>query len=66
MQRIFINNVSCLRWEVFFRVKRFTNGSRNCHVDGKCFVDDEEVETEVPKWLRQQSKDFYAVVSTHW
>jgi cation transport regulator ChaB len=27
---------------------------------GKCFVDDEEVETEVRKWLRQQSKDFYA------
>jgi hypothetical protein len=25
------------------------------------FADDEEVETEVPKWLRQQSKDFYAV-----
>jgi hypothetical protein len=27
---------------------------------GKCFTDDEEVETEVRKWLRQQSKDFYA------
>jgi hypothetical protein len=27
---------------------------------GKCFADDEEVETEVRKWLRQQSKDFYA------
>jgi hypothetical protein len=26
----------------------------------KCFADDEEVETEVRKWLRQQSKDFYA------
>jgi hypothetical protein len=24
------------------------------------FADDEEVETEVRKWLRQQSKDFYA------
>jgi hypothetical protein len=23
------------------------------------FTDDEEVETEVRKWLRQQSKDFY-------
>jgi hypothetical protein len=23
--------------------------------------DDEEVEKEVPKWLRQQLKDFYAV-----
>jgi hypothetical protein len=27
---------------------------------GKCFVDDEEFETEVRKWLKQQSKDFYA------
>jgi hypothetical protein len=27
---------------------------------GKRFADDEEVETEVRKWLRQQSKDFYA------
>jgi hypothetical protein len=25
----------------------------------KYFADDEEVETEVRKWLRQQSKDFY-------
>jgi hypothetical protein len=24
---------------------------------GKCFADDEEVETEVRKWLRQQSKE---------
>jgi hypothetical protein len=27
----------------------------------KRFADDEEIETEVRKWLRQQSKDFYAV-----
>jgi hypothetical protein len=27
---------------------------------GKRFADDEEVETEVRKWLRQQSKDFCA------
>jgi hypothetical protein len=27
---------------------------------GKCFADDDEVETEVWKWLRQESKDFYA------
>jgi hypothetical protein len=27
---------------------------------GKRFADDEEVETEVRKWLRQQSKDLYA------
>jgi hypothetical protein len=35
------------------RVKRF-------HLRGKRIADDEEVETEVHKWLRQQSKDFYA------
>jgi hypothetical protein len=29
------------------------------HFVGKCFADDDEVETEM-KWLRQQSKDFYA------
>jgi hypothetical protein len=34
------------------RVKRFTTGFRNS-------LKDEEVETEVRKWLRQQSKDFY-------
>jgi hypothetical protein len=28
---------------------------------GKSFDDDKEVETEVQKWLRQHSKDFYAV-----
>jgi hypothetical protein len=27
---------------------------------GKRFADDEEVETEVPKWLRRQSEDFCA------
>ncbi|PNF34794.1 hypothetical protein B7P43_G03735 [Cryptotermes secundus] len=29
---------------------------------GKCFADNEEVETEVQKWLRQQPKDFYRPV----
>jgi hypothetical protein len=31
------------------------------HLGGKRFTDDEEVEMEVRKWLRQQSKDCYAV-----
>jgi hypothetical protein len=31
------------------------------HLGHKRFADDEEVEMEVQKWLRQQSKDFYAV-----
>jgi hypothetical protein len=34
------------------RVKRFS-------FDGKRFADDKEVETEVRKWQRQQTKDFY-------
>jgi hypothetical protein len=35
------------------RVKLFSPG-------GKRFADDEEVETEMRKWLKQLSKDFYA------
>jgi hypothetical protein len=31
------------------------------HLGGNCFADDEKAETEVRKWLRQQSKDLYAV-----
>jgi hypothetical protein len=30
------------------------------HLGGKHFVDDREVETEVRKWLRQQSTNFSA------
>jgi histone-lysine N-methyltransferase SETMAR len=30
------------------------------HLRGRRFADDEEVDTEVRKWLRQQSKDLYA------
>jgi hypothetical protein len=40
-------------------IKRFMTVSRNCHLGGKHFADDEEVEAEMWKWLRQQSKDFY-------
>jgi hypothetical protein len=35
------------------RIKRF-------HLGSKRIADDKEVETEVRKWLIQQSKDFYA------
>jgi hypothetical protein len=28
------------------------------HLGGKCFANDKEVETDVGKWLLQQSKDF--------
>jgi histone-lysine N-methyltransferase SETMAR len=34
-------------------------GSLRKHLGGKCFAD-EEVETEVRKWLGQESKYFYA------
>jgi hypothetical protein len=35
-------------------------GAKGLHFGGKRFTDDKEVETEVWKWLRQQSKDLYA------
>jgi hypothetical protein len=54
MQRIFIKKCFLFRVESICRVKRFSLG-------GKRFADDEEVETEVRNWLRQQSKDFCAV-----
>jgi hypothetical protein len=38
---------------IVHRVKRFITG-------WQISADDEEVETEVWKWLRQQSKEFYA------
>jgi hypothetical protein len=37
------------------RIEPFRNGCKG-------FADDQEVETEVRKWLRQKSKDFYAAV----
>jgi hypothetical protein len=43
-----------------YRLNLFRIWSRNCHLVGKHFADDEEVETEVRKWLKQL-KDFYAV-----
>jgi hypothetical protein len=35
-------------------------GQLKYHLGGKRFADEEEVETEVQKWLRQQSKAFCA------
>jgi hypothetical protein len=35
-------------------------GAKRFQLGGKCFAEDEEVETEVRMWLRQQSKDFYS------
>jgi hypothetical protein len=52
-KRYLQRNVSCLRWEVFVT----QSGSQ---LGGKRFTDDEVVETEVQKWLRQQWKNFSA------
>jgi hypothetical protein len=53
MQRIFIKKRFLFAVGSVCRVKRFSLG-------GKRFADDEEVETEVREWPRQQSIDFYA------
>jgi hypothetical protein len=50
---IFINKYFLFSVGSVCRVKRFTTWSRNS-------LKDEEVETEMRKWLRQQSEDFYA------
>jgi hypothetical protein len=49
MQRIFIKKCFLFTVGSVCSVKRF-------HLSGKRFADDEEVETKVRKWLRQQSK----------
>jgi hypothetical protein len=49
MQEIVIKK--CL----LFKVRSACRGKR-FHLGGKRFADDEEVETEVLKWLRQQSR----------
>jgi hypothetical protein len=54
MQRIFIKKCFLFMVESVF----FTKSSSE--LGGKHFSDDEEVETEVRNWPRQQSKDFYA------
>jgi hypothetical protein len=52
MQKIFVKKWFLVILGSVCRVKRF-------HLGGKTFVDDEEVEKEVRKWLRQQ-QGFYA------
>jgi hypothetical protein len=49
----------CLTARTWPLVTSFVWSAKN-HLDGKRFADDEEVETEVRNWPRQQSKDFYA------
>jgi hypothetical protein len=53
MQMIFV------RWEVVAA----SSGSQLGRETYRNFADDERVETEVRKWLRQRSKEFYAAGS---
>jgi hypothetical protein len=53
IQRVFIKKYFLFTVRRVCRVKRFS-------LIGERFSDDEDVETEVRKWLRQQSKDFFA------
>jgi hypothetical protein len=53
MQRIFIKDVPVYGGKCLSR-KTVHNWMENV------WLDDKEVETEVRKWLRKQSKDFYA------
>jgi hypothetical protein len=48
-----------LQWEKKNQGRFRPVGSDHSLVSGKRFTDDEDVETEVRKWLRQQSKEFY-------
>jgi hypothetical protein len=45
-------------------LRRLTTGSRNVHLGGKRFADNEEVEIEVWECLKQQTKDLYAAGRT--
>jgi hypothetical protein len=66
MQRIFIDKSFLFMVGSVCHVKRFKTGSRNCHLCGNRLADDEDVETEVRKWLRQQSEKTYMLrFSTH-
>jgi hypothetical protein len=53
MQGIFMKKCFLFMLGSVCRVKRF-------HLGGKLFADNEEVESEVRKWLRQLSKNFHA------
>jgi hypothetical protein len=55
---IFIKKCFLFTVGYVFRLKRF-------HLGGKRFAD-EELETEIQKWLRQQSKTSMLGVSTNW
>jgi hypothetical protein len=57
MQRILIQKCFLFRVGSVCRLKYFTTGSRNSLRDVR---KSQMMPDQVPKWLRQQSKDFYA------
>jgi hypothetical protein len=59
VKRIFMKKCFLFMVGSVCHVKWFTAGGEKC---GERFAGDEEVETEVRKWLGQQSKDCYAAV----
>jgi hypothetical protein len=66
MLRIFVKKGFLFKAGSVCRVQLFKTGSRNCHIGEEDFADDEEVETEVQKWQRQQLNTSMLRVSTHW
>jgi hypothetical protein len=58
MQRIFIKKCFMFTVGSICHVKRFTSGSSNSLMDVR---KSQTMPDRVWKWLRQQSKDFYAV-----
>jgi hypothetical protein len=57
MQRIFIKKRFLFTVGSVYRVKRFTTRPRNCLNDVR---KSQMIPYQVPKWLRQQPKDFCA------
>jgi hypothetical protein len=53
-------NVKDIHKEMFHLCKRKCLSRKAFSFGGRCFADDEEIETELRKWMRQQSKYFYA------
>jgi hypothetical protein len=50
----------CLDFKKKNKKNARTSAHAHTHIGGKYFADDEEVEMRVQKWLKQQSKNFYA------
>jgi histone-lysine N-methyltransferase SETMAR len=69
------NRIQELQWELLEHLSYSLDlapsdfhlfGPNENHLGGKRFADDRKVETEVWKWVRQQSKGFYAAMVKRW